>query len=121
MHQFPPAPIRTDRTAPFFINTSGLSLKTSPPTRDPGNPLYLRATALPDGKIPSPTADGNFILSVSHPAAADKIARAGASKGTIHSFTMSSADSNFYRPGMIRDDQPGYGNSGRRHRSDYSR
>ena len=57
----------TDRTAPFFINTSGLSLKTSPPTRDPGNPLYLRATALPDGKIPSPTADGNFVLSASHP------------------------------------------------------
>ena len=101
----------TDRTAPFFIDTSGLNLKTSPPTRDPADPLYPRATALPDGVIPAPTGDGNFIISASHPPAADTIARAVVPKGSIHSFTMSSTDSTFYRPGMIRDDQPGCGNS----------
>ncbi len=42
----------TDRSAPFFIDTTGLDLSTAPPTRNPANPAYPRATELPDGTLP---------------------------------------------------------------------
>jgi hypothetical protein len=52
----------TDPKAPFFIDTAGLDLKTTPPTRDPRNPNYPQATELPDGQVPSVNSDGNFII-----------------------------------------------------------
>ena len=48
----------TDPAAHFYIDTSGLDFRTSPPTRDPLNPQYPRATELPDGEVPPIDSDG---------------------------------------------------------------
>ena len=56
----PPGANTTDPSAPFYIDTSGLDLKTLPPTRDPKNPNYPQATELPDGTLPPIKAEGNF-------------------------------------------------------------
>ncbi len=58
----PPGANTTDKAAPFFIDTAGLDFKTAPPTRDPSNPNYPRATELPDGTLPPSGAEGNFII-----------------------------------------------------------
>ena len=73
-----------------------------PPTRDPLSPEYVKATELPDGMVPPVNANGNFIISAAHPPSPDIAARDGVPKGTIHTFTMSSADSKLY-PGVARD------------------
>jgi hypothetical protein len=101
----------TDSKAPFFIDTTGLDLKTSPPTRDPRNPNYPQATELPDGQVPSIDSEGNFIIGATHPPAPETLAEANVPHGTVHSFIMDSADSVIYRPGMIRDDLAGCRNS----------
>src|SRR5262245_28168943 len=62
----PPGANTTDRTAPFFIDTTGLDFKTQPPTRDPNSPNYPRATELPDGTLPPAGAEGNFIIGPTH-------------------------------------------------------
>jgi len=103
----PPGANTTAPATPFSIDTAGLDLKTTPPTRDPSNPDYPRATALPDKAVPSSGAEGNFIVGATHPAAPETLARAGVPKGDVRSFTMSSADSVIYRPGMVRDDAGG--------------
>ena len=56
----PPGANRSDKAAPFFIDTAGLDFSTKPPTRDPSNPNYPRATELPDGTLPPAGAEGNF-------------------------------------------------------------
>ena len=48
----PPGANTTDPSAPFYIDTTGLDFRTSPPTRDPKNPNYPPATELPDGTLP---------------------------------------------------------------------
>jgi len=73
-----------------------------PPTRDPLAPGYVKATELPDGAVPPVNATGNFIIAAAHPPSADMAAGDGVPKGTIHTFTMSSADSKLY-PGVARD------------------
>src|SRR6185436_4748395 len=73
-----------------------------PPTRDPLAPGYVTATELPDGAVPPINATGNYILSAAHPPSPDMAAKDGVPKGTIHTFTMSSADSKLY-PGVARD------------------
>src|SRR6266480_3469020 len=60
----------SDHAAPFFIDTTGLDFSTKPPTRDPANPNYPRATALPDGTLPPAGVEGNFIIGPSHAPAA---------------------------------------------------
>ena len=107
----PPGANTTDPAAPFFIDTAGLDLKTTPPTRDPSNPAYPRATELPDGQLPSTRTEGNFIIGPTHRPAPETIARPDVPHGSIHSFTMSSADSLTYRPGVIRDDAGGCHNA----------
>ena len=97
----------TSPDAPFFIDTSGLNLTTTPPTRDPLNPNYPRAVALPDGTLPGPGLEGNFIIGPSHPAAPDATRQQGVPAGTIHSFTMTSTEGEIFRPGLIRDDANG--------------
>jgi len=72
-----------------------------PPTRDPHTPGYVQATELPDGQIPSPHADGNFILGSTHPAASESTAEPTVPKGKIYQFTLNSTDSTFY-PGIAR-------------------
>ncbi len=62
----PPGANTTDPSAPFYIDTSGLDLKTLPPTRDPKNPNYPQATELPDGTLPPIKAEGNFIIGPTH-------------------------------------------------------
>jgi iron(III)-enterobactin esterase len=73
------------------------------PTRDPNTPGYVKATELPDGEIPPPTADGNFILGATHHAAPEMTVDPSVPQGTIYTFTMKSEDSKFY-PGIARDD-----------------
>jgi enterochelin esterase-like enzyme len=73
-----------------------------PPARDPLSPGYVKAIELPDGAVPPVDAIGNFIISAAHPPAPDMTAKDGVPKGTIHTFTMSSADSRLY-PGVARD------------------
>jgi hypothetical protein len=94
----------TDRSAPFFIDPTGMDLNTSPPTRDPSNPRYPHATELSNGMLPPGGAEGNFIIGPTHKAAPETVAQDNVPHGTIHSFIISSKDSVVYNPGMIRDD-----------------
>jgi iron(III)-enterobactin esterase len=73
-----------------------------PPTRDPKTPGYVPATELADGVVPSPDADGNFIIGPTHNAAPEMTVQAGVPQGTVNTFTMSSKDSKIY-PGIARD------------------
>jgi enterochelin esterase-like enzyme len=82
---------------------STLDLKTSPPTRDPRSPGYPAATELPDGQLPSPRQDGNFIVGPTHPEAPEMVERAGVARGRIVTFTMTSAESRIF-PGQVRDE-----------------
>jgi hypothetical protein len=107
----PPGANTTDKAKPFFIDTTGLDLSTQPPTRDPKNPNYPGATELSDGALPPAGAEGNFIIGPTHAPAPETMAKEGVPKGTILSFTMSSAESVIYNPGMIRDDAAGCTNS----------
>ena len=107
----PPGANTSDKAAPFFIDTTGLDFKTAPPTRDPSNPNYPRATELSDGTLPPAGAEGNFIIGPTHAPAPETVAKEGVPRGKITSFTFSSKDSVIYNPGLIRDDVAGCGNS----------
>ena len=70
--------------------------RPSAPVRDPRTPGYVtatNATELADGAVPPVTATGNFILGPTHAPAADVTVQVGVPQGTIHTFTMNSADS----------------------------
>ena len=73
-----------------------------PPTRDPLTPGYVAAKELPDGTVPSPDADGNFIIGPTHNPAPEMTVVETVPHGTIYNLTMSSADSKLY-PGIARD------------------
>lgn len=88
--QNPPAPAATQPPT-----------RPTPPTRDPHSPGYVQAKDLPDGTIPSPTADGNFIIGPTHPPAPGMTAP-DLSHGEVIEFNMNSADSKYY-PGIARD------------------
>ena len=72
------------------------------PTRDPHTPGYPEAKQLPDGAVPKPTEDGNFILGPTHNPAPEMTASDNVPKGDVIEFTMSSSDSKFY-PGIARE------------------
>jgi enterochelin esterase-like enzyme len=76
--------------------------RPTPPTRDPHAPGYVTATELPDGTLPSPDANGNFIIGPTHERAPEMVVKDDVPHGTVHLFTMSSADSRIY-PGIARD------------------
>jgi hypothetical protein len=76
-----------------------------PPTRDPHTPGYVAAKELPDGTVPPPDADGNFLIGPTHPAAPEMASVPATPSGTVTEFTMSSADSKSY-PGIMRDPGP---------------
>ncbi len=97
----------TRPSAPFFVNTTGLDLRTTPPTRDPHNSAYPSATELSDGQLPSPDVDGNFIIGPTHAPAAEAMARADVPHGMVRSFVMTSSDSLIYQPGVVRNDARG--------------
>ena len=71
--------------------------RPAPPTRDPHTPGYVHAKELPDGTVPPPNADGNFILGPTHTPAPEMTAQE-LTHGIVVEFTMSSADSK-YLPG----------------------
>jgi enterochelin esterase family protein len=75
--------------------------RPTPPTRDPHTPGYVQAKEIPDGAIPSPAADGNFIIGPTHPPAPGMTAT-DLTHGEVIEFTMNSADSKYY-PGIARD------------------
>ena len=71
------------------------------PTRDPHELGYVQATELPDGAVPEPGQDGNFILGPLHKAAPELADPDRKLEGTVVEFTMDSAASKFY-PGIKR-------------------
>jgi hypothetical protein len=100
----PPGANTTDPSAPFFIDTAGMDLKTTPPTRSPSNPNYPPATELPDGTLPSLDAEGNFIIGPTHHAAPETVASNQVPKGSVYTYTISSNGSVIYNPAMVRED-----------------
>lgn len=72
-----------------------------PPARDPHSSGYVKATELPDGLIPAPHEDGNFVIGPTHAVAAE-LASPDLRNGTVIEFTMKSEDSKIY-PGIARD------------------
>jgi iron(III)-enterobactin esterase len=73
----------------------------SAPARDPNTPGYVKATELPDGQVPSPKVNGNFIIGPTHNPAPEMTVMEGVPKGEIVEFTMESKDSKIY-PGIAR-------------------
>jgi iron(III)-enterobactin esterase len=86
----------------LIIVTAIAQTPTTPPTRDPHTSGYVAAKQLPDGAIPSPQQDGNFILGPTHPIAPEMSPQLTVPQGDIFEFTMSSSDSKLY-PGIARD------------------
>ena len=76
--------------------------RPTPPTRDPNTAGYVPAKELPDGTLPPAGAEGNFIIGPTHNPAPEMTVRDDVPHGTVHNFTMSSADSKIY-PGIARD------------------
>jgi iron(III)-enterobactin esterase len=76
--------------------------RRKPPTRDPHTPGYVPAKELPDGAVPPPDADGNFIIGPTHNPAPEMTVKEGVPRGDVFTFTMESADSKLY-PGIARD------------------
>ena len=76
--------------------------RPTPPTRDPNTPGYVTAKELPDGTVPPPDADGNFIIGPTHNPAPEMVVQEGVPQGTVYNFTMSSTDSKIY-PGIARE------------------
>jgi hypothetical protein len=91
-----------DPAAPFYIDLGGLDFSTSPPTRDPRNPRYPGATELADGVLPSASESGNFIIGPTHAPGPETVVQ-DVPKGTVTTFTMTSAGSILYNPGIVRD------------------
>jgi len=72
------------------------------PTRDPHTPGYVKAKELPDGTIPSPKQNGNFIIGPTHNPAPEMTVKEGVPRGDVFEFTMDSKDSKIY-PGIARE------------------
>jgi enterochelin esterase-like enzyme len=89
----------------FAVSLTSLAAqppRPAPPTRDPHTPGYVPLKELPDGAVPLPTADGNFLIGPTHPAAAETALHENIPQGVVTEFTMNSADSKFY-PGIARE------------------
>ncbi len=76
--------------------------RRAPPTRDAHTPGYVQAKDLPDGTLPPPNADGNFILGPTHNPAPEMTVREGVPQGMVYNLTMESKDSKIY-PGIARE------------------
>jgi enterochelin esterase-like enzyme len=94
------APQAAPAAAP--TTASAAPARPTPPTRDPNTPGYVKATELPDGTLPSASADGNFVIGPTHNPAPEMTAQDSVPKGTVYNFMMNSADSKIY-PGIARD------------------
>lgn len=76
--------------------------RPTPPARDPHTPGYVTAIELPDGAVPPSDANGNFIIGPTHPPAPELAEAEPVLRGTVSTFTLSSADSRYY-PGIARE------------------
>jgi enterochelin esterase family protein len=76
--------------------------RPKPPARDPNTAGYVAAKELPDGTMPPPDADGNFIIGPTHDRAPEMIVHEGVPRGTVTTLTMKSSDSKIY-PGIARE------------------
>ncbi|HKH90923.1 MAG TPA: hypothetical protein VKA54_03915, partial [Gemmatimonadaceae bacterium] len=92
----------TPTRQPAAASVAAPAARPTPPTRDPYTPGYVTASELPDGTLPSPDVNGNFIIGPTHERAREMIVRDDVPHGEVHVFTMSSADSKLY-PGVARD------------------
>jgi enterochelin esterase family protein len=72
------------------------------PTREARTAGYVKAKELPDGTIPSPKEDGNFIIGPTHNAAPKMATNDGVPKGDVFEFTMESKESKIYT-GIARE------------------
>jgi len=86
----------------FQMVLSIIPAMAQPPTRDPHTPGYVLATELPDGAIPSPGVNGNFIIGPTHQPAPESTVQASVPQGTVYHFTIESNDSKIY-PGIARE------------------
>jgi iron(III)-enterobactin esterase len=73
-----------------------------PPTAEEHTPGYVEAKELPDGTIPSASADGSFIIGPTHDPAPETSLGDGTPNGTVIEFTMNSSGSKIY-PGIARE------------------
>ncbi|HSU69361.1 MAG TPA: alpha/beta hydrolase-fold protein [Tepidisphaeraceae bacterium] len=76
--------------------------RPKPPARDPHTPGYVTAKELPDGAVPPPDVDGNFIIGPTHNKAPEMTPKGGELQGTVFNLTMHSTDSKMY-PGIARE------------------
>jgi hypothetical protein len=76
--------------------------RPTPPTRDPNTPGFVAKKRLPDGAVPPPNEDGNFLIGPTHPPAPEMTVHEGTPRGVVHTFTMRSEDSRIF-PGIARD------------------
>jgi enterochelin esterase-like enzyme len=76
--------------------------RAAPPTREPNGPGYVKAKELPDGTVPPPNEDGNFIIGPTHPRAPEMQVHEDVPHGAVFTLTMQSSDSKVY-PGIARD------------------
>ena len=81
----------------------GQQRRPTPPARDPHTSGYVEATELPDGELPPPTADGNFIIGPTHKPAPETMILGHVPHGVVRSFLMTSEESKIY-PGIARDE-----------------
>ena len=77
--------------------------RPTPPTRDPHSPGYVDAIELPDGTVPPPDKDGNFILGPTHAPAQEAQPGDDVPSGRVHEFVLTSSDSVVYPTGIARD------------------
>jgi len=101
----PPSPIVSSQSVASQSATAPIAARPPrppAPVRDPLGPEMVKSVELPDGQIPSPTKDGNFIIGPTHKPAPEMAVDPTVPQGAVYEFTMESSDSKFY-PGVERD------------------
>ena len=89
-------------SAPSSASPAPRATRPPMPTRDPHTPGYVAATELPDGAVPDPNQNGNFIIGPTHTSAPELADPARPLDGTVVEFTMRSEDSKYF-PGIARN------------------
>jgi iron(III)-enterobactin esterase len=95
-------PAKIVKGAIFVLVLLNVHMALAQPIRDPHTPGYVKATELTDGAIPSPNANGNFIIGPAHTPAPESIVQTSVPQGTIFQLTIDSKDSKIY-PGIARE------------------
>src|SRR5262245_55297813 len=66
---------------------AGRPVRPPPPTRDPNTAGYVKAKELPDGAVPSPRENGNFIIGPTHNPDPATSVKEGVPQGQVFEFT----------------------------------